>query len=638
MTHPDGRVVRTAENGRINLGISQIDDFVGMAPINRFDVHARVESVNGSIEVRPILNRPVSIIRRMEDCTTLEIQVTKNEILKPGDRIRIGKANDPDHQIYNFDTTESPRLSRSAQSRRNLSEQRSRELENHFQDEATDAARNLRVQQVEQMFRKFDSETITVENLEAIIRSFPREEQELVTALLARCAHNSSDAGIFAQMKALRDVISPNGEPPPPIFTLSANSAGNGLGYIFRKANRLGNIEIRNIDELVRLHESGAALPQRIVIFDDVSKSALSQQQRLALSQIDNVTVADLNAFERGVNFIDFAKGNEAIVAKLRALLNDLPVEQRTASSLEAADYLLRGAIQRSELAASRNVTIVRPPENLHVPGMPDQTALAAMTHVNYLHTLLSSPRWSRDQFAEFLARYPIEARDMISQMVVDGSTYYSLANIVRRLSQLNRELRASLDNIGSDWSHVNLVTDLDSGGSAHLMTYLFSQVSDAPVNTFVSQNLLRQRMASVAPNQRTINGIIDDTIYSGTQQRNLLGTDVFSNADYVLIGSLGHFRTGMDAVLGARQNGLIVNSITEHHNFYSEQNPFWASLTSRAQQRIARDLADPGGYGGFGQVQGSLIWSYMFPDNNVSLFQSNFSGNTLGLASPHNL
>jgi hypothetical protein len=67
------------------------------------------------------------------------------------------------------------------------------------------------------------------------------------------------------------------------------------------------------------------------------------------------------------------------------------------------------------------------------------------------------------------------------------------------------------------------------------------------------------------------------------------------------------------------------------HHPFYSNDHPFFSSLPSSSQYKVK----SIGGSEGFGSIQGSLIWPYMYPDNNLTFFGSQFSGGVLHLAGP---
>jgi hypothetical protein len=73
------------------------------------------------------------------------------------------------------------------------------------------------------------------------------------------------------------------------------------------------------------------------------------------------------------------------------------------------------------------------------------------------------------------------------------------------------------------------------------------------------------------------------------------------------------------------------VATSSTHQPFYSQSHPFYSRLGS-GQQYTVKNI---GGSEGFGNVQGSLIWSYMYPDNNLTFFGSKFSGSVLRLPGP---
>ncbi len=67
------------------------------------------------------------------------------------------------------------------------------------------------------------------------------------------------------------------------------------------------------------------------------------------------------------------------------------------------------------------------------------------------------------------------------------------------------------------------------------------------------------------------------------------------------------------------------------HYPFYSNEHLLFSSLGRNAQNKVK----SIGGSEGFGAIQGSLIWPYMYPDNNLSFFGSKFSGGVLHLPGP---
>jgi hypothetical protein len=101
-----------------------------------------------------------------------------------------------------------------------------------------------------------------------------------------------------------------------------------------------------------------------------------------------------------------------------------------------------------------------------------------------------------------------------------------------------------------------------------------------------------------------------------------------------IVVASLGAYEKGMQSIRGTHLSSIgkvEVATAATHQPFYSSKNPFFAGLNS-SQQSAVKGI---GGSEGFGSVQGSIIWSYMYPDNNLSFFGNQFSGKVLRLPGP---
>ncbi len=517
------------------------------------------------------------------------------------------------------------------------------ELENHFIDEATDAIRKRRVEQVEQMFQKYNPETVSVKDLEAIINHFSPSDRTIIETLIERSAFNASEGGIFAQMRALHNILAM--DHTAQIFTLSADSAGNGLGYLFRKVNKISQLQIKNIDQLT---SGNVPLPSKIYLFDDLSSSAITPEVRKLLKNIPEVVVVDLNAFEKGVNFIDFAMGKEAVIHKLTKLLQEVkthPSNQKGLLPKSIIDSILRGNVDSVAASIGSNVKVKRVPKEIILPGIPSKQSLDVMEPLEYLHTILSSPKVGRDAFATHLAKIPVEDREIAARMIYEGATYYSFHRMVKEMQLLGQEVQQVVAKKGSTWSDVKVVTDFDPGGSTHFMTYLFGKA-----NPYIPAGVLASKLEGSSffkpstfneklfkPKKPKIVVAMDDSIYSGSQMAGHIGYGEAlsaAHADHVVVATLGSFEKGLNAMKDTnthKQKRLSIIAPTLHQKFFSSNHPFFGSLNSK-DKAIAQKL---GGYNGFDSTEGSIIWAYMYPDNNIGFFGDDFSGKVLGLSGP---
>ena len=181
----------------------------------------------------------------------------------------------------------------------------------------------------------------------------------------------------------------------------------------------------------------------------------------------------------------------------------------------------------------------------------------------------------------------------------------------------------------------VVMVSDKDPGGSTHLVTYLFGDVNGLAPANFVSAREL-QSMVNSGAAQNKVLAYFDDTIYSGQQTADMLNNNIASLSPFkrVVVAGLGAYEKGLNRVKQTHlaQIGKVdVAAPATHQPFYSEKNPFYAQLPTN-QKNMVKVI---GGSEGFGTVQGSLIWPYMYPDNNLSFFGSQFSGSVLHLPGP---
>ena len=80
-----------------------------------------------------------------------------------------------------------------------------------------------------------------------------------------------------------------------------------------------------------------------------------------------------------------------------------------------------------------------------------------------------------------------------------------------------------------------------------------------------------------------------------------------------------------------SKSGKVSVNYETLHHPFYSSNHPFFSSL-SPDSQAVVKKL---GGSSGFGNIQGSIYFSHMYPDNLLEFFGPKFGGGVLHLPGP---
>jgi hypothetical protein len=508
----------------------------------------------------------------------------------------------------------------------------------YFKD-MTDPAQRQRLNSlVDNIYEKFNPQTVSKADFANILDAVPKEDRDLAVALLHESAGNSSDVLMRARFQALKGEISNavGSSSPNNVYTLTADSSANLLGYLYRKSNSM-SMDMRNIDKLISDINSGH-VPSSVVLFDDLSTTSISPAARLALSKVPKVYAVDMGSFEKGINIIDVSEGPQAVATKLNTLL----AEARTVRAANpgmlptgVARQTLEQDVTRAAASIGQNVKILRPPTNILAPNASTSGVLAKMDDVDAIDAEYNTPKATKDQIAQFLSGYVGEEREMAARMLADGAVHNSFPVMVQKAVKLHQQLTNALNDSGVKMKDLFVVTDKDPGGSTHLVSYLFGKVNGLAPDHFISTQNLNRLIASGAVKDKAI-AYLDDTIYSGQQTTSMLENNISSLMPFkkVVVASLGAYNKGIKSIEGthlAKIGKVQVTSSGMHQPFYSDAHPFYGQLAG-AQRNMVKSI---GGSEGFGGVQGSLIWSYMYPDNNLTFFGPSFAGHVLHLPGP---
>ncbi len=507
-----------------------------------------------------------------------------------------------------------------------------------FFKDMTDPGQRARLNDlVDEIFSKFTPQPISRAELGQMLDSFEGQDRALAQSILEKSAANASDVGVKIKLQALRAELEHAGgqSVPGQVYTLAPDSSGNMIGYLYRKSNSM-SMEIHNIDHLAEQMKYGA--PSSIVIFDDLSTVSLTAQQKELLSKIPRVYAVDLNAFDKGINAIDLARGPQATAAKLSSLVAEARSIARQNPGLlpsGVASDLLDGAVDRAASQVGPNVKVIRSVGSYHAANLPSAAELGQMPPLDALYRQMIVPKASKEEIASFLSKYAGEEREVAARMLADGAVHNSFPQMVAKATAVHNEVQEILRKSGISTADLRLVVDKDPGGSTHLISYLYGRVNDLSPENFISAGELNKMISSGAARGKAV-AYFDDTIYSGSQTTGMLEGNISSFMPFnkVIVGSLGAYEKGLNSIGGthlAKIGKVSVATAQRHHPFYSSANPFFARLNSQTRS-LAQNI---GGSGGFGNVQGSLIWSYMYPDNNLEFFGSKFAGGVLRLPGP---
>lgn len=504
-----------------------------------------------------------------------------------------------------------------------------------FFKDMTDPTQRARLNTlVDDIFDKFNPETISKKQVAEILEQVPPGDRDLAVALLADSAGNSSDVILKSRLQALRHEIESVAGSVDGVYTLSPHSSGNMLGYLYRKSNSM-SMSMQNIDGLFDSLSKGKNPPNSIMIFDDLSTTPLTQEQKALLAKVPNVYVVDLGAFEKGINVLDTAKGPQAVAEKLSKLVaeaRDIAGQNTALVPTGVAREVLSGSVDKAAASIGPNVKVIRLAQNPKISNMPTPEQLSIMEPHDAIHTVWNTPKASKEEIATFLSKYAGEEREIAAKMLAEGAVHNSFGAMMGKAAKVHDQLAGMLQRSGMSVDDLLLVSDKDPGGSTHLISYLFGQANGLSSKNFISARKLDQLITSGGARGKAI-AYFDDTVYSGSQAASMLDSNVSSLMPFkkVVIGSLGAYQKGIDKLKGthlASVGKVEVATASVHQPFYSTKHPFYASLSPQAQSAVK----NIGGSSGFGDVQGSLIWSYMYPDNNLDFFGSGFSNKVLHL------
>jgi hypothetical protein len=373
-------------------------------------------------------------------------------------------------------------------------------------------------------------------------------------------------------------------------------------------------------------------------LFDDLARTPITAEQKALLAKVPKVYVVDLGAFEKGINVVDMASGPAAVAAKLKPLVEEAQQVAGTNRGLipsGAAQEVLDRSVDRAAVNIGENVQVIRPSGNWHSSNAPTTAELAAMDPLDAIYARMVIPKASKEEIATFLSGYAGADRELAARMLAEGSVHNSFPAIIANAKKVNEQIESILAASGAQRSDFLMVVDKDPGGSTHLVSYLFGRANQMQPGNYISARGLNEMIANGSARGKVV-AYMDDTIYSGSQASSMLDSNISSFMPFrkVIVGGLGAYDKGLTAIGGTHlsQVGKATVAVADRYQpFYSTANPFFGNLDAAAQARV-RGI---GGYEGFGQIQGSQIWAYMYPDNNLNFFGPQFAGSILRLPGP---
>jgi hypothetical protein len=373
-------------------------------------------------------------------------------------------------------------------------------------------------------------------------------------------------------------------------------------------------------------------LPKKIFLFDDLSTLKLSPEKIRLLQAIPEVVVGDLAGFEKGINYLDFAKGDNCVANKLARL-----VEEARSLGCENPD-LTPSQLAAKLLCHSSRLAAEKIGDNVRVVSAKDPSAcLEGDTTLPILCSLINRPITCAAAVQKFIARAPLEDQPVAAKLLKDGVVRLHTEDMLERSKIVVDDILSDAQKRGIERKDVLFATDEDPGGSTHLMNYLCSQTGLLKPSNFVSKTHLRELSQSPSAQKKMV-VLMDDIIYTGTQlsQRMNCDSDILGNFKHVAVGCLGTFEDGRKTIMEPEISSLFydptkisVHAAEIYHNFISLENPFYKSLSLAERIKLENTVHEPG----WGKTQAYHMLPYMFPDNNL-MYIGDFLKNVMGMPS----
>lgn len=372
------------------------------------------------------------------------------------------------------------------------------------------------------------------------LEEFSQSDRPLARKLLERSAGSSTEAGLMRAIGSVAEQLkplSPRSAQDLRLFAASPSSPGNMFAYLYRKAQH-GRSTL-HLDyqgsELTKATMSGASAP--VVIFDDLKH--LSTPDRAALLDLGtrrDVFAVDVNAFERTVNFFDFAQGQDAVATKLEGLLRqtrDVLKKEPALEPEQAIEQVINDGFNQSLADVNKQRSLGSKPI-MSVRSEPVAWPQAFDQAVN------------PDQISRFLERqfkHSSSARIAVAELLAEEVEFHSLGGMIPKLKDLQEALRVSAQFRLVDAEEDIFVVASENSGYASsdaFMTYMYKQatgLADDRIVTFRQLQALQK--AGKLADRRVV--ALDDAIYNGWQAELKLG-DELASFPHVALGTLSSF------------------------------------------------------------------------------------------------
>ncbi|MDR3615556.1 MAG: FHA domain-containing protein [Candidatus Obscuribacterales bacterium] len=489
-----------------------------------------------------------------------------------------------------------------------------------------------RIQQVaSEISQRLQDKPITSEQFSSIFEKMSPQDRDIAVELLEHSAGNMNSRALDSKLSALSKQM--GGSKNITIYTLSGDTSGNPLAYLFRKNNPGLKIDIETLDAAAMKSLTTHPPVGQSLIFDDLSHA--SPAQKAFLSKQKDVTVADLGGFDKGMNLWDFGAtkyaGPELLQGKLAELTGEVKSLMAANPQMSVSDAVEKASAGHA-LDAAKDILpdakIVRPDFN----SDKDLRAIALDSQkevIDDLYREFTEPMISQEQIASFLGG--IESRKQAAAAIIlrDGTIVNNYSTMLDQMRGLQTKI---LNETGARPEDLIVVHSFDKDGSGYLVNGLYGKVNGLKSSQYMS--LAEVKASEKGSLQGKVLVYLDDISYSGRQSAQNIAmnaADLKKTGAKVAVGTLGAFEVPADKNYWTkyqrstapeyqqlkRLNPTVVSTET-YPTFYSPNNSNFA----QAFQDDPALLFETGGQADWSKsaVDAAVILPYGGPNNNIDL------------------
>lgn len=472
---------------------------------------------------------------------------------------------------------------------------------------------------------------ISSRQFESMFDGLNQQQREIALQLMEKSSPNLHSRALDAQLASLGQQLEHNGSVT--IYTLGGDSSGNPLAYLFRKNNPGVKVDIKILDEHALASLKGRSTNEQALIFDDLSKATPAQRQ--FLGSRNNLAVADLGGFDKGVNLWDFGAskyaGTDLMRDKMRGLVAE--AEQRMAQNpnltIEQAAEQTLNPLSNTLKDINPKAKVVKPLESPDAAEMRElRNSLDSNEHVSELYNEITGPLISQQEVESFLGNLDVQRQAAAAMVLRDGTDVNTYSKMMDQMRSVQQQI---LERSGVRPEDLIIMHSFDSDGSAYLVNSLYARANGLKPEQFMSIDQIKSVEKGALKGKVVV--YLDDVTYSGKQAADnitLNATDLQKSGARVAVGTLGAYDVPVDQnywTMYQRSNALeyaqlkrlapMVISGQRYSTFYSASNPLVPQFLNNPallQQVAGRSTWSKS------SVDSAIILPYGGPNNNVSL------------------